>query len=113
MTAWNFIIINFYWTTIKNVKKNQSELKNTATEMKNTLEEINSILDDTEDHISNKEERTVIFTQSEQQKGKIIFFSESSLREVWDNINCTNIHITGSHTEKRERGRKLISRNNG
>ncbi len=28
--------------------------------------------------------------------------NEESLRDLWDNIKCTNIHITGVPKEKRE-----------
>ena len=29
--------------------------------------------------------------------------NEDSLRELWDNIKCTNIHITGVTEEEREK----------
>ena len=31
---------------------------------------------------------------------------EGSLRDLWDNIKCTNIHITGVPEEEREKGPK-------
>ena len=35
--------------------------------------------------------------------------NEDSLRDLWDNIKCTNIHITGvSEGEEREKGPEKI-----
>ena len=44
---------------LENIKKNESELKNTITQMKNTLEGINSklLIGDSEEHISILEDR--------------------------------------------------------
>ena len=56
---------------LENIKKNQSDLKNTITETENTLEGINSILDDTEEYISVLEGRIMKITQSSQQKEKL------------------------------------------
>ena len=50
---------------LENIRKNQSEPKNTITEMKNTLEGINSRLDDTEVGISELEDMVVEITQCE------------------------------------------------
>ena len=54
---------------LENIRKNQSELKNTILE--NTIEEINSRLVDTVEHISDLEDRIVEITQSEQKKRRI------------------------------------------
>ena len=62
--------------------------------MKNTLEGINSRLNDTEKRISELENRVVEITEAKQKKEKIKR-SEESLRDLWDNIKCTNIHIKG------------------
>ena len=50
----------------ENIKKNQTEPKNTITEIKNTLEGINSSLDDTEERISEREDRVVEITREEK-----------------------------------------------
>ena len=34
--------------------------------------------------------------------------NEESLRELWDNIKCTNIHIIGMPGEEREKGTEKI-----
>ena len=62
--------------------------------MKNTLERINSRLGDTEECISDLEDR---ITKSPNQtwKKKPNLKNENNLREHWDTIKCTNIHIIG------------------
>ena len=54
----------------------------------------------------------VEITAAEQNIEKRIKRSEDSLRDVWDNIKCTNIHIIGTQKEKRERKdlRKYLKR---
>ena len=37
----------------------------------------------------------VEITATEQNKEKIMGKNEDSLRDLWDNINCTNIYIIG------------------
>ena len=56
------------FTELENVKKNQTELKNTLTEKKKALEGINSRLDNTDEQISELEYRVVKITQVEQKK---------------------------------------------
>ena len=47
-------------------------------------------------------------TDSEQKRGKKIENKES-LRELWDNVKCTNIHIIGvPEGEEREKGTEII-----
>lgn len=61
---------------LENLKKNQSDLKNTIIEIKkkkknNTLEGINILrLGDTKECVSNLEDRLTEITQSEKQKEK-------------------------------------------
>lgn len=43
----------------------------------------------------------------EQNKEKIMKINEDSLRDLWDNIKCTNAHITRIlEGEEREKGGK-------
>ena len=60
---------------------------------------------DTEECISDPEDRIMEITQSEQQKEK----NENSLRDFWDNIKCTNIHIIGGPRKRREKEIKKVS----
>ena len=52
----------------------------------------------------------VIITAAEQNKEKRLKRNEDSLRDLLDNIKCTNIHIIGvSEGEEREKGYEKIS----
>ena len=54
----------------------------------------------------------VVFTAIEQKKEKRMKIKEDSLRDLWDNTEHNNIHITGVPEEKRERKdlRKYLKR---
>ena len=46
---------------------------------------------------------------TEQKKEKRLKRNEESLRELWDNVKCTNIHIIGvPEGEEREKGTEKI-----
>ena len=45
----------------------------------------------------------VEITAEEQNIGKRMKRTEDSLRDVWDNIKCTNIHIIGVLEEEEEK----------
>ena len=86
-------------------------MNNKITEMKNTLEGINSRITVAEERISDLEDRMVEFTAMEQNKEKRIKINEDSLRDFWDNIKCTNIHIIGVlEGEERKDLRKYLKR---
>ena len=79
-------------------------MNNTITEMKKTLEGINRRITEAEEWLSALEDRMVEFTDTEQNKEKIMKRNEDSLRDLWGNIKCTNIHIIGvPEGEERER----------
>ena len=46
----------------------------------------------------------VEITSEEQNKVKRMKRTEDSLRDLWDNIKCTNIRITGVPEEEKEKG---------
>ena len=84
-------------------------MNNTITEMKNTLEGINSRITEAKERISDLEDRMVEFTAVEQNKEKRMKRNEDSLRDLWDNIKCNNLHITGvPEGEEREKGPEKI-----
>ena len=84
-------------------------MNNTITEMKNTLEGITSRITEAEEQISDLEDRMAEFTAVEQNKEKRMKRNEDSLRDLWDNIKCNNIHIIGvPEGEEREKGPKKI-----
>ena len=75
--------------------------------MKNTFRGINSRIGDTEEYISDLEDRIMEITQLEQQKGHLN--RENKLRDCWDNIKHTKIHITGvSEGEERKKSVKNV-----
>ena len=77
--------------------------------MKNALQGINSRITEAEERISDLEDRMVEITATEQNKEKRMKRNEDSLRDLWDNIKCTNIHIIGvPEGEEREKGPEKI-----
>ena len=63
------------------------------TEIKNNLEGINSRISEAEERISELEDKMVEITSEEQNKVKRMDRTEDSLRDLWDNVKCTNIRI--------------------
>ena len=85
------------------------QINNTITEMKNTLEGNNSRITESEEQISDLEDRMVEFTAVEPNKEKRMERNEDSLRDIWYNIKCTNIHIIGvPEGEQRDKGPEKI-----
>ena len=94
---------------LEEIKNKQTEMNNRI-EMKTTLEGINSRITEAEEWISDLEDRMVEFTAAEQTKEKRMKRNEDSLRDLWDNSKCNNIHIIGvPEGEEREKGPEKIS----
>ena len=94
---------------LEELKNKQTEMSNTIIEMKNTLEGINSRITKAEERISDLKDRMVEFAAMEENKEKRMTRNEDSLRDLWDNIKCTNIRLTGvPEGEKREKGPEKI-----
>ena len=51
----------------------------------------------------NQEDKMVEITAEEQNKVNRMKRTEDSLRDLWDNIKCTNIRIMGFQKKKRKR----------
>lgn len=69
------------------------KMQNNVSNIKNTLEAIKSRMDGSEERISDFEDKVEIPNQNRkwgENKKK-----EDSLSELWDNMRCINIHITG------------------
>ena len=106
------------WRNCKKINKDLAELKNkhtetnnTITEIKNTLEGINHRISEAEEQISELEDKMVEITSEEQNKVKRMKITEDSLRDLWDNIKCTNIQIIGVPEEEGKKGmRKFLKR---
>ena len=71
--------------------------------MDNKLEGINRRITEAEEQINDLENRMVEITVTEQNIEKRMKRNEDSLRDLCDNIKCTNIHIIGVPEEERER----------
>ena len=52
-------------------------------------------MQEAEEQISEVEDRLVEITDMEQKREKRLKTNEESLRELWDNVKCTNICIIG------------------
>ena len=84
-------------------------MTNTINEIKNSLEGINSRLTEAEEGISELEDKILEITTAEQNKEKRMKRIEDSLRDLWDNIKCTNIrNIAVPEEEERKKGTEKI-----
>ena len=86
-----FNTVNAITKDIEEIKNKQTEMNSTITKIKNTLEGNNSRIIESEEWISELEDRMVEITAEDQNKGKRMKRIEDSLRDLWDNIKCTNI----------------------
>ena len=75
---------------LEELKSKQTMMNNAMNEIKNSLEGINSRITEEEEWISDLEDKIVEVTTAEQNKEKRMKRIEDSLRDLWDNIKCTN-----------------------
>ena len=97
---------------LEELKTKQTMMNNTINEIKNSLDGINNRITEIEEQISDLEDKIVEITTAEQNKEKGMERIQDSLRDVWDNIKCTNIRIIGVPGKKRKRKglRKYLKR---
>ena len=76
---------------LEELKKKHKETKSTSKETKYTLERINSRISEAEERISELEEIIMEITAEEQNKVKEMKRTKDRLRDLLDNIKCTNI----------------------
>ena len=76
---------------LEELQNKHAETNNTTTDIKNTPEGINSSISEAEERISELEDKMVEITSEEQNKVKRMKRTEDSLRDLWDNIKCTNV----------------------
>ena len=75
-------------------------MNNARNEIKNTPEGTKSRITETEDRISEVEDKMVEINEAERRKEKRIKRNEDNLRDLWDNVKCPNIRITGVPEEE-------------
>ena len=78
---------------LEELKNKHTETNNTITEIKTNLEGINSRISEAEERIGELKDKMVEITSEEQNKVKRMKRTEDSLRDLWNNIKCTNIHL--------------------
>ena len=98
-----FNTVNAITKDIEEIKNKQTEMNNTITKIKNTLEGNNSRIIESEEWISELEDGMVEITAEEQNRGKRMKRIEDSLRDLWDNIKCTNIWVVGIPEEEEKK----------
>ena len=70
-------------------------------------------MSEAEERISELEDKMVKITSEEQNKVKRMKRTEDSLRDLWDNIKCTNIQIIGvPEEEEKKKGYEKIFEEN-
>ena len=75
-------------------------MNNTINEIKNSLEGFNSRITEAEERRSYLEDKIVEITTAEQNKEKRMKRIEDGLRDLWENIKCTNIRVIGIPEEE-------------
>ena len=85
------------------LKSKQTLMNNKINEIKNSLEGINSRITEAEERISDLEDKIMEITTAEQKKEKRMKRIEDSLRDLWDNLKCTNIRIIGVPEEEEKK----------
>ena len=81
--------------------------------MNNTLKGINSRIIEAEECIRDLGDRMVEITATEQNIEKRMKRNQDSLRDLWDNIKCSNICIIEvPEGEEREKGPEKIFEDN-
>ena len=67
------------------------------------MDGINSRISEAEEQISGLEDKMVEITSEKQNKVKRMKRTEDSLRDLWDDIKCTNIRIIGVPEEEEKK----------
>ena len=94
---------------LEELKIKQTIMNNTINEIKNALEGINSTITEAEELTCDLEDKIVVVITTEQNKEKRMKRIENSLRDLWDNIKCTNIQIIRvPEDEERKKGTEKI-----
>ena len=95
---------------LEEIKKSQYIMNKAINEIKNTMEATNSRTMEAEDRISEVEDRKTEINESERKKEKRIKRNEDKLRDLWDNVKCSNIQIIGvpEEADKKKDHEKIL-----
>ena len=93
---------------LEEIKKSYLIMNNAITEIKSTLEGINSRITEAEDRISEVEDRMVEINEAERRKEKRIKRNKDNLRDLWDNVKCSNILIIRVLEQDKKKGHEKI-----
>ena len=94
---------------LEELKSKQTMINNILNEIKNSLEGINSRITEAEERISDLKDKIVEINTAEQKKEKRMKRIKDNLRDIWDNIKCTNIRIIGvPEEEEKKKGTEKI-----
>ena len=89
--------------------KSKQTMNNTINEIKNSLEGINSRITEAEERRRNLEDKIMVLNIAEENKEKRMKRIQDTLRDIWDNIKCTNIRIIGVPEEdKKKKGSEKV-----
>ena len=91
---------------LEEIKKSQYIMNNAINEIKNTLEGTNSSVMEAEDRISEVEDRMVEINETERKKR--IKRNEDNLRDLHDNMKCSNIRIIRVPEEDKKKDHEKI-----
>ena len=80
-------------------------MNNVINEIKNTLEGTNSRITEAEDRISEVEDRMVEINEIGKKKKEL---NEDNLRDLWDNVKCSNIQVIGVPEEDKKKDHEKI-----
>ena len=75
-------------------------MKDTQSEIKQNVQGTNSDRKETRTQINSLKQKEEINIQLEQNEETRIQKNEERLRNLWDNLKCSNIQIIGSQKEK-------------
>ena len=78
---------------LEELKSKQTMMNNTINEILKSLKGINSRITEAEEWKSDLKDKILEITMAEHNKEKRMKRIEDSLRDLWDNIKCTNIQI--------------------
>ena len=95
---------------LEEIKKSQYIMNNAINEIRNTLEATNSRISEAEDGISEIEDRMVEINESERKKAKRIKRNEDNLRDLQDNMKCSNIRIIGVPEKEDKNHEKILEK---